>query len=146
LVRKDLLLDIAGITAQLIPTYNQTSRFRLVVSLKHEDTPFYSIGPARHPADRDILEKTGVPVIGIIARNPKFRGDLAVDSLINHFVIDTDKYLLIQKYEKLEVTRKRLTINCTRAAKELAALRKKASTKRSEHLNELSESYQLTHP
>jgi hypothetical protein len=140
-VRKNLLEDIACTTAtacELTPIHNQTKRFRLVVSVIDEDTPFYSIGLARHPADRDILEKASVPVTSIIARNTKFRCDLAVDTLKKNFVIDTDKYLLIQKYEKLEVTRKRLTIQCTRASKELAALWKSASTRRTGRLIELS--------
>jgi hypothetical protein len=126
-LRKNLLEDIAGITAQLTPIHNQTKRFRLVVSVIDEDIPFYSIGLARHPADRDILE--GI-IEGIIARNTKLRGDLAVDTLKKNFVIDTDKYIIIQKYEKFEVTRKGLTTQCTRASKELAALWKSAAATR----------------
>ena len=62
---------IAGITAQLTPIYNQTEHFRVVVSLIDDNTPFYSIGPARIPPNLDILEKASVYVTGIIAHDKK---------------------------------------------------------------------------
>ena len=132
---KDLLDHIAGITAQLTPIYNQTEHFRVVVSLLDDNTPFYLNGPARTPADLDILEKSSVYVTGIFAHDKKLRGDFAVETLKNNFKCDTDKYLLILKHEKFESSRKDLSKKSNSAAKELTALWKKSSTTRAERGN-----------
>jgi hypothetical protein len=67
--QKDLLEYIAGITAQLTPSRDQTNRFIVVVKLPDDCIPFYPIGPKRDPADRDILEKVDIPVTGILAHD-----------------------------------------------------------------------------
>ena len=91
---------IAGITAQLTPSHDQTNRFIVVVKVPDDSIPFYPIGSKRVPADRDILKKVDVLVTGILAHDKKLRGDLAVDTLKNNFQCDADLYLLILKFEK----------------------------------------------
>jgi hypothetical protein len=126
--RRDILLeDIADASAQFIPIHNQANRYKVVVKLIDDCIPFFSIGPTRIRADIDILNEAKVYVTGTLAHDEKLRGSIAVETLRNNFLIDTDIYLIILQFEKLEVTRKELYQKCLIAARELAAVWNKAS-------------------
>lgn len=145
--RRDILLeDIADASAQFIPIHNQANRYKVVVKLIDDCIPFFSIGPTRIRADIDILNEAKVYVTGTLAHDEKLRGSIAVETLRNNFLIDTDIYLITLQFEKLEVTRKDLFQNCLRAARELAAVLNKTSKARAEHLDEHYRADQLPDP
>ena len=137
--QKDLLEYIAGITAQLTPSPDQTNRFRVVVKVPDDSIPFYPIGSKRVPADRDILEKVDVLVTGILAHDKKLRGDLAVDTLKNNFNCDAILYLIILTYEKYEIERRDIIKKGNASAKELTAFWKEASATRTRRADGIAE-------